>query len=103
MSDVLSIATKRLETLKAEMAKIEQFLAFAEELQNGSSGKAASEAPSKAPEAKASEAKADDDDEPASAGKSAGTGDVGGFQLTRDHMVSPGGGLRDSARRANGT
>lgn len=96
MSDVITIATKRLETLKAEIAKIEQFLAFAAELEAADSGKPAAAAPTRAPEAKPAESK------PADSEKS-GDSDAGGFQLTRDHMVASGGGLRDTARRVNGS
>lgn len=91
MTDLVNIATKRLETLKAELARVEQFLAFAAELQSGDPDEMVLPAPKNVTEIKGSEPAND------------GTGASGGFQLKRDNSVPAGGTLRDSAKRMLGT
>lgn len=84
MSDVLTVATKRLETLKDEVSKLEKFLEFATELQ-------ALDPANVAPDVMAK----------AAAPKSAAE-ESGELQLPRSQMRPPGSSLRDSAGKPNG-
>lgn len=83
MTDVLTVATKRLETLKREVSKLEQFVEYAAELQALDPANVAPDVLSKAASPKAADA-----DE---------------LQLPRNQMRPSGSSLRESAVKPNGT